>query len=330
MRKLLSVLAAAMLLATCNVQDALAATVMYISTMDGNGTITGDLNGSLIAHNTYSTLTLTGPALTAADIVGTFGGTCSATTVLLGSGNCGAAGVSNVTFSMPSGFIVSGSPCVSGSSCVLSVTTALNGVVVANGSGFGVATGTCNSSTFVTGAGSCAAVSASQVTSSFTGTCNSSTYLSGNGSCTAPIITALSPSDTTRTAGALQPDANLTFTLGAGSYDFQCMLIWIGNTSGATFSGGFGNNGSSTNTYWTGTLVPLTGNPSSVSYVQGSNGNNPAGNSATINATLTGETVTGTIKFASTNTFALNWTEGAAGDSLTLKAGSWCTVVKIG
>jgi len=61
MRKLLSILAALAVLATCNAQA--QSTVPMVMTMSGNGTITGNgITGSLVAHaNGTSTWTLNVP-----------------------------------------------------------------------------------------------------------------------------------------------------------------------------------------------------------------------------------------------------------------------------
>lgn len=110
----------------------------------------------------------TSPVTSAAssDVISLWTGTCNASTFLRADGSCvaPAGGVTSVGLTMPSGFSVAGSPVTS--SGTLAVTTTLNGVLAGNGSGFTTATaanvyglwsGTCNSSSFLRGDGTCAA-----------------------------------------------------------------------------------------------------------------------------------------------------------------------------
>lgn len=88
MRKLLSTLAALAVLATCNVQLAVAqSTVPMVMTLHGDGTITGDLTGHLYGDGE---LDLTAPALTGAAVASSFTGTCDAAHILFGDGSCKA------------------------------------------------------------------------------------------------------------------------------------------------------------------------------------------------------------------------------------------------
>lgn len=93
----------------------------------GATSLTGPLKG-----NGTSAFT---PALSA-DIIGLWSGTCNASSLLRGDGACaGETGtVSSVALTMPTGFSVGGSPVTS--TGTLAVTTALSGVVKADGTGF--------------------------------------------------------------------------------------------------------------------------------------------------------------------------------------------------
>lgn len=106
-------------------------------------------------------------AATSADVRSLWGGSCTSVTYLRGDGTCttpsGSGTVTSVALTMPTGFSVSGSP-ITGSG-TFGVTTSLNGLLKGTGSGFttaasadviGLWTGTCSSSTFLRGDGSCA------------------------------------------------------------------------------------------------------------------------------------------------------------------------------
>lgn len=117
---------------------------------------TGILKGNA---STYVTT-----AATSTDVIATFTGTCNNGTYLRGDGTCNTppgTGVSSVGLTMPSGFSVGGSPVTS--SGTLAVTTALNGVLKGNGTGFTTAI-----STDISGLFGCTLVGQ---------------YLAGNGSC---------------------------------------------------------------------------------------------------------------------------------------------------
>lgn len=139
---------------------------------------TGVLKGDV---NSYVTT-----AAVAADIKGLWSGTCDATTFLRGDGSCVTPSGTGITFSMPSGFSVTGSP-----GSTISVSTGLNGVLKGNGSGFttaaaadiyGLWSGTCNSTTFLQGNGACGQVSLSTQVSGALGVTNG-----GNGLSTAAL-----------------------------------------------------------------------------------------------------------------------------------------------
>lgn len=86
MRKLLTILATSLLLATMPAAWA-QSTVPMVMTISGNGTITGSgISGTLVAHSTYSTWTLNVPALNWAGVEGILTGSCSSTTVVFGNG----------------------------------------------------------------------------------------------------------------------------------------------------------------------------------------------------------------------------------------------------
>jgi hypothetical protein len=125
--------------------------------------VTGVLKGSATSYFTT--------AAVSSDIRGLWTGTCDATTFLRGDGACITPAGTGITFSMPGGFTVLGSP-----GSTISVTTALSGVLKGNGSAFttavaadiyGLWSGTCNATTFLQGNGACGQVS---LTTQVTGT----------------------------------------------------------------------------------------------------------------------------------------------------------------
>lgn len=256
MRKLLSILAASLLLATAAQAQS---TVPMAMTLHGNGTITGDLTGHLYGNGE---LDLTAPALTGAAVAGSFTGTCDSAHVLFGDGSCGTP----------------------------------------------------------------PAPTSTQVVGAFTGTCSSTTYLNGGGSCTAPIITTDVTADETRTTTSGSNDTYLVFTgLAAGSYKISCMLTW-GSIAGSvlpsasfvssTETGFFKATWANSNNSNSGSAGGALGGTTAV--IGGTSG------TTTVFATMDGYTVL----TSSGSTFALFWAANGAGGSLTLKAGSSCTLVK--
>lgn len=163
--------------------------------------VTGVLKGN--ANSSVTT------AAVSADIRALWSGTCDATTFLRGDGACAAGGgggggsVNSVALSMPTGFSVGGSPITT--SGTLAVTTALNGVLHGNGSGFAasavalgsevsgtlpVANGGSGAATLTgvlrgNGTSAFSAATNANVISLWTGTCSASTFLRGDGACAA-------------------------------------------------------------------------------------------------------------------------------------------------
>lgn len=138
------------------------------------------------------------PATTAAawaNIQALLTGTCDSSHVVNGAGGCvtpAAGTVTSVGLSMPSGFSVGGSP-VTGSG-TLAVTTALNGVLKGNGSGFTTA-------------------AVSDILGLFSGTCSSTTFLRGDGTCNTPAGVAGGSSGQVNynSSGTLAGAANLVY-----------------------------------------------------------------------------------------------------------------------
>lgn len=174
---------------------ALAATFNLFS--PANGILKGN-------SSTYVTT-----AATSADVVATFSGGagCTGTNLLAANGTCQAAAsgtVTSVGLTMPSGLSVAGSPVTT--SGTLAVTTALNGVVHANGSGFtasNVALGSevsgtlpvANGGTGVAtitgpirgnGTSPFTAAAAADIYGLWSGGCSGSNFLRGDGVCASP------------------------------------------------------------------------------------------------------------------------------------------------
>lgn len=188
----------------------------------------GPADGILVGStSTYQTT-----AAAWANIQALLTGTCDSSHVVNGAGGCvtpAAGTITGITWAVPSGFSISGSPCTSGS-CAFTLSTSLSGVLKGTGSGFtaaassdilGLFSGTCSASTVLNGSGACAAVVlgsqvtgtlsasnggtgeagtitgilkgngtsahtaavASDVTALFSGTCSSITFLRGDGAC---------------------------------------------------------------------------------------------------------------------------------------------------
>jgi Concanavalin A-like lectin/glucanases superfamily len=125
------------------------------------GTVSGVMKG-----NATSAVT----AAASSDVIALWTGTCNSTTFLRADGSCqpasggGSGTVTSVALTMPGGFSVSGSPITNAGT--FAVSTSLSGVIKGTGSAFTTAaasdvyalwSGTCNSTTFLRGDGTCAA-----------------------------------------------------------------------------------------------------------------------------------------------------------------------------
>ena len=129
-----------------------------------------------------STSTFVTTPATSSDIISLWTGTCSSTTFLRGDGQClspGGAGIGTVTSVglawTGSGLTVSNSPVVS--SGTLTFSGALN--VATGGTGATTLTGLLKGN----GTSAFSAAASSDVISLWTGTCNTTTFLRGDGSC---------------------------------------------------------------------------------------------------------------------------------------------------
>lgn len=125
--------------ATPNPITSTGSIALTVPVVVGNGG-TGDttLSGVLKGNGT-SPVT----AAASSDIIALWTGTCDVAHVLAGNGTCITVGngtVTSVSLTMPSGFTVVGSPITTAGA--ISVTTALNGVLKGNGSGFTTSTST--------------------------------------------------------------------------------------------------------------------------------------------------------------------------------------------
>jgi Concanavalin A-like lectin/glucanases superfamily len=124
------------------------------------GTVSGVMKG-----NATSAVT----AAASSDVIALWTGTCNSTTFLRADGSCqpasggGSGTVTSVALTAPGGFSVSGSPITN--SGTIAITTSLSGVLKGTGSAFTTAaasdvyalwSGTCNSTTFLRGDGTCA------------------------------------------------------------------------------------------------------------------------------------------------------------------------------
>lgn len=163
-------------------------------------------NGILVGNpSTYVTT-----AATSSNVRALWSGTCDATTFLRGDGACapetGGGTVTSVALTMPSGFSVGGSPVTT--SGTLAVTTTLNGLLAGNGSGFLLAT-------------------SGNVTGVFSGTCNSTTFLRGDGSCQSPggggTVTSI-----TAGTGITATPANPIVSSGTLAVDQAFAPTWTG------------------------------------------------------------------------------------------------------
>jgi len=223
---------------------ALAATFNLFS--PANGILKGNANSYITQ------------AALSSDVISLWTGTCNASSVLKGDGSCAAAATGSVTsvaLTMPSGLSVAGSPITS--SGTLAVTTALNGVVHANGSGFSASnvllgsevTGTLpvgNGGTGATtltgllkgnGTSAFTAATSADVISLWTGTCNGSSYLAGDGSCQT-VSGGASGANPTASVGLTAVNGSAPTFLrsdGAPALDQSISPSWTGyHTFGAT------------------------------------------------------------------------------------------------
>lgn len=197
-------------------------------------------------------------AATSADVVATFSGTCNSGTVLKGDGSCAAAStgtVTSVALTVPTGFSVSGSPVTT--SGTFGVTTTLTGPLRGNGTGIvadslsGVLKGN--------GTGAITTAAGTDVAAVFTGTCNSSTFLRGDGSCQSPggggTVTSVAmtvPSFLSVSGSPITNSGTLAVTLSG-----TALPVANGGT-GTTTSTGTGNTVLSASPTFTGTVTAAT------------------------------------------------------------------------
>lgn len=153
----------------------------------------GPANGILVG----STTTYETTAAAWSNIQALLTGTCNSSTVVNGAGACvtpATGTITGITWVVPSGFSISGSPCTNGS-CSFTLSTSLSGVLKGTGSGFTVA-------------------GVSDILGLFSGTCNSSALLNGAGACENPIpnitVSGLAQSDSIVTGKNLLPDSAFT------------------------------------------------------------------------------------------------------------------------
>lgn len=157
---------------TVNGQDVRNTALFTAGTLgvDRGGTGAVTLSGVLKGNGTSAI-----GSAASSDVISLWTGTCNSTTFLRADGSCQAAGgggggsVTSVALTMPSGLSVTGSPVTT--SGTLAVTTALSGIINGTGTGFANAV-------------------ASDVVAEFSGTCNSTTFLRGDGSCNTPVTPA--------------------------------------------------------------------------------------------------------------------------------------------
>jgi Concanavalin A-like lectin/glucanases superfamily len=140
-----------------------------VSATNGGTGEAGTVSGVMKGNNTSAVT-----AAASSDVIALWTGTCNSTTFLRADGSCqpasggGSGTVTSVALTMPSGFSVSGSPITNAGT--LAVSTSLSGVLKGTGSAFTTAaasdvyalwSGTCNSTTFLRGDGTCAAAGGS-------------------------------------------------------------------------------------------------------------------------------------------------------------------------
>lgn len=126
----------------------------------------GPANGILVGNTSTPQTT----AAAASNVISLWSGTCNASTFLRADGSCqaasgGAGTVTSVGLTVPSGLSVTGSPITT--SGTLAISTTLNGLLRGTGTGFTTA-------------------ASSNVISLWSGTCDSTTFLRGDGSCVVP------------------------------------------------------------------------------------------------------------------------------------------------
>lgn len=142
-----------------------------------------------------STTTYVTTAAAASDVISLWSGSCSSTTFLRGDGSCqapGGAGIGTVTSVAmtwaSSGISIGGSPITSAGT--LALTGTLN--VATGGTGAVTLTGLLKGN----GTSALSAAASADVISLWTGTCNSTTFLRGDGSCQSAAGTPANPTAT--------------------------------------------------------------------------------------------------------------------------------------
>lgn len=203
----------------------------------------GPANGILVGNTSTPQTT----AATSSNVISLWSGTCSASTFLRGDGSCqvatgGSGTVTSVGLTVPAGLSVTGSPITT--SGTLAISTSLNGLLRGTGSGFSTA-------------------ASSHVISLWSGTCDSTTFLRGDGSCVAPgggggggtvtSVDLVMPTGFTvsgnpvTTSGALTVSTALNGVLRGTGTGFatagssNIIGLWSGTCSASTFLRGDGS-----------------------------------------------------------------------------------------
>lgn len=279
----------------------LLANVASAATFNLFSPATGILKGSSSTYVTNAAVSL--------DVRTLWSGTCDNTTYLRGDGTCatppsGSGTVTSVALTVPSGFSITGSPITTSGTLAISGTlnpaaggtgvATLSGIAKGNGTSaftaalssdiYGLWSGTCSSTTFLRGDGSCAtptagsgtvtsvaltapaifSVSGSPVTTSGTlaisaaGTSggvpyfNSSTTLASSGALTANAITLGGGAGAAPTSlGSLGTTTTLLHGNAAGAPSFSAVSL----TADITGTLGAGNGGTGQSTYAIGDIL---------------------------------------------------------------------------
>lgn len=183
----------------------------------------GPANGLLVGQTTTPQTT----AAAWANIQALLTGTCNSSTVVNGAGGCvtpAAGTITGITFAVPTGLSISGSPCTSGS-CSFTLSTALSGVLKGTGSGFTTA-----ASSDITALLNPTAhgVLFGEGTAAFTSlTMAADTFLQGTGTSSDPQAGSLTNCG----------DSSHALSYSTSTHTFGCQAISTGSTSPAAAYG---------------------------------------------------------------------------------------------
>lgn len=180
------------------------------------------------------------------------------------------------------------------------------------------------------------AATSSNVTALWSGTCDSTTFLRGDGTCAAggaSFSKAFKSADTSRASTTtLADDPDLSFaSVAAGTYRWDCYLYF--RSASATPDAKFGMriSNAATISLYSYTEFEETAGISAASSVNATFATSPAAQTFALSVNANEAVViTGMVVVASSSTLAVQWAQNTSDATATLlKQGSWCVLTPL-